>query len=83
MNLIILNFNNRCTVRSTCQQASHSSPRWLSLGSGQQCIDFEQISPDRIPIHQMSKVIIFNSKKQKDKVVFYITILSTYCFTID
>ncbi|KAE9543414.1 hypothetical protein AGLY_002214 [Aphis glycines] len=46
----------RCTVRSTCQKASHSSPRWLSLGTGQQCIDFEQISPDRIPIHQMSKL---------------------------
>jgi len=52
MNTII-----RCTVRSTCQKASHSSPRWLSLGTGQQCIDFEQINPDRIPIHQMSKVI--------------------------
>ncbi|XP_050527512.1 plexin-B [Daktulosphaira vitifoliae] len=46
----------RCTVRSTCQKASHSSPRWLSLGTGQQCIDFEQINPDRIPIYQMSKV---------------------------
>lgn len=48
----------RCTVRSTCQKASHSSPRWLSLGTGQQCIDFEQISPDRIPIRQMSKVFV-------------------------
>ncbi|XP_050438453.1 plexin-B [Adelges cooleyi] len=46
----------RCTVRSTCQKASQSSPRWLSLGTGQQCIDFEQVNPDRIPIYQMSKV---------------------------
>lgn len=46
----------RCTVRSACQKASHSSPRWLSLGTGQQCIDFEQILPDRIPINQMTTV---------------------------
>ncbi|CAH0774149.1 unnamed protein product [Bemisia tabaci] len=46
----------RCTVRSTCQKASHSSPRWLSLDAGQQCIDFEQILPDRIPINQMANV---------------------------
>ncbi|XP_046682902.1 plexin-B isoform X1 [Homalodisca vitripennis] len=46
----------RCTVRSACQKASHSSPRWLSLGTGQQCIDFEQILPDRIPITQMTTV---------------------------
>ncbi|KAL1130244.1 hypothetical protein AAG570_013182 [Ranatra chinensis] len=46
----------RCTIRSACQKASHSAPRWLSLGSGQQCIDFEQILPDRIPINQMTTV---------------------------
>ncbi|KAF2885610.1 hypothetical protein ILUMI_20552 [Ignelater luminosus] len=46
----------KCTVRSACQKASHSSPRWLSLGTGQQCIDFEQVLPDRIPINQMTTV---------------------------
>ncbi|KRT80367.1 hypothetical protein AMK59_8587 [Oryctes borbonicus] len=46
----------KCTVRSACQKASHSSPRWLSLGTGQQCIDFEQVLPDRIPINQMATV---------------------------
>ncbi|XP_015599759.1 plexin-B [Cephus cinctus] len=46
----------RCTVRRACQKASHSSPRWLSLGTGQQCIDFEQVLPDRIPINQMTTV---------------------------
>ncbi|BES90369.1 Plexin B [Nesidiocoris tenuis] len=48
----------KCTVRSACQKASHSAPRWLSYGTGQQCIDFEQISPDRIPIKQMTNVIL-------------------------
>ncbi|XP_030748718.1 plexin-B isoform X2 [Sitophilus oryzae] len=46
----------RCTVRSACQKASHSAPRWLSLGTGQQCIDFEQVLPERIPINQMTTV---------------------------
>nr|CAI5855263.1 unnamed protein product [Callosobruchus analis] len=46
----------RCTVRSACQKASHSAPRWLSLGTGQQCIDFEQVYPERIPINQMTNV---------------------------
>lgn len=46
----------RCTVRRACQKASRSSPRWLSLGTGQQCIDFEQVLPDRIPINQMTTV---------------------------
>lgn len=50
---------SRCTVRNTCQKASQSSPRWLSLGTGQQCIDFEQINPDRIPIDQISEVLYF------------------------
>ncbi|XP_046429444.1 plexin-B [Neodiprion fabricii] len=46
----------KCTVRGDCQKASHSSPRWLSLGTGQQCIDFEQVLPDRIPINQITTV---------------------------
>ncbi|XP_052127793.1 plexin-B [Frankliniella occidentalis] len=46
----------RCTVRDKCQKAAHSSPRWLSVGSGQQCIDFEQVLPDRIPVSQMTTV---------------------------
>ncbi|XP_017776948.1 PREDICTED: plexin-B [Nicrophorus vespilloides] len=46
----------RCTIRGACQKASHSSPRWLSLGTGQQCIDFEQVLPDRIPSNQMTTV---------------------------
>lgn len=48
----------RCTVRKDCQKANRnrSSPRWLSLSTGQQCIDFEQVQPDRIPIKQMTKV---------------------------
>lgn len=46
----------RCTVRNACKKANQSSPRWLSLGTGQQCIDFEQIIPDRLPIHQNSLV---------------------------
>lgn len=46
----------RCTVRGDCQKAVSSSPRWLSLGTGQQCIDFENVLPDRIPIDQMATV---------------------------
>ncbi|XP_014222817.2 plexin-B isoform X2 [Trichogramma pretiosum] len=47
----------RCTVRRDCQKAANrSSPRWLGLGTGQQCIDFEQVLPDRIPIKQMTTV---------------------------
>ncbi|XP_044257639.1 plexin-B isoform X2 [Tribolium madens] len=46
----------KCTVRSACLKASHSPPRWLSLGTGQQCIDFEQVLPERIPINQMTTV---------------------------
>lgn len=45
----------RCTVRSTCQKDT-SAARWLSLGSGQQCIDFESILPDKIPITEVSQV---------------------------
>ncbi|ALC48073.1 plexB [Drosophila busckii] len=59
----------RCTVRSTCQRDTSAS-RWLSLGSGQQCIDFESILPDKIPIteHAQLQLIIrtlpepFNAK---------------------
>lgn len=47
---------NRCTVKSACQKATTSSPRWLAYGSGQQCIDFEQVLPDRIPIAQTAVV---------------------------
>jgi len=46
----------RCTVKSACQKATTSSPRWLAFGSGQQCIDFEQVLPDRIPISQTTVV---------------------------
>ncbi|CAL4133699.1 unnamed protein product [Meganyctiphanes norvegica] len=46
----------RCTVQGACQKATFSSPRWLSFGSGQQCIDFEMILPDRLPIDQMATV---------------------------
>lgn len=45
----------RCTVRSTCQRDTSAS-RWLSLGSGQQCIDFESIVPDKIPIAELTRV---------------------------
>lgn len=45
----------RCTVRSTCQRDTSAS-RWLSIGSGQQCIDFESIVPDRIPITELIQV---------------------------
>lgn len=49
----------RCTVKSACQKATTSSPRWLAYGSGQQCIDFEQVLPDRIPIAQTAVVSFF------------------------
>ncbi|CAG0883073.1 unnamed protein product [Cyprideis torosa] len=42
----------RCTIRGACRNATHGSPRWLNFGSGQQCIDFEQVVPDRIPIKE-------------------------------
>ncbi|XP_001996523.2 plexin-B, partial [Drosophila grimshawi] len=45
----------RCTVRSTCQRDTSAS-RWLSLGSGQQCIDFVSIEPDKIPITELTQV---------------------------
>ena len=43
-------------MRSACQKASQSSPRWLSWSTGQQCIDFEQVLPDHVPINEMSTV---------------------------
>uniref|UniRef100_A0A6P4EIQ6 Plexin-B n=1 Tax=Drosophila rhopaloa TaxID=1041015 RepID=A0A6P4EIQ6_DRORH len=43
----------RCTVRSTCQRDTSAS-RWLSLGSGQQCIEFESIIPEKIPITELT-----------------------------
>lgn len=45
----------RCTVRNACQKDTSAS-RWLSLGSGQQCIDFEMVMPDQIPINQKATV---------------------------
>ncbi|XP_049538871.1 plexin-B [Anopheles darlingi] len=45
----------RCTVRTACQKDT-SAARWLSIGTGQQCIDFEMVAPDRLPIGQMSVV---------------------------
>uniref|UniRef100_T1IKW3 Uncharacterized protein n=1 Tax=Strigamia maritima TaxID=126957 RepID=T1IKW3_STRMM len=46
-----------CTVKATCQNATKSElgrspPRWVSLGS-QQCIDFESVNPDTIPINEI------------------------------
>ncbi|XP_053684363.1 plexin-B isoform X2 [Sabethes cyaneus] len=45
----------RCTVRNECQKDT-STARWLSISTGQQCIDFEMVSPDKIPINQMTIV---------------------------
>ncbi|KAH8283417.1 hypothetical protein KR054_011013 [Drosophila jambulina] len=45
----------RCTVRSTCKRDTSAS-RWLSLGSGQQCIDFESIIPEKIPISELTNL---------------------------
>lgn len=45
----------RCTVRSTCKRDTSAS-RWLSLGSGQQCIDFESIIPEKIPITELTNL---------------------------
>lgn len=46
----------RCTVQSACQKGTQSAPRWLSQYVGQQCIDFEQILPDRIPMDELANV---------------------------
>ena len=45
----------KCTVRGACQRDTSAS-RWLSIGVGQQCIDFEMVLPDKIPINQMAAV---------------------------
>ncbi|XP_055537912.1 plexin-B isoform X2 [Wyeomyia smithii] len=45
----------RCTIRNACQKDTSTS-RWLSISTGQQCIDFETVSPDKIPINQMTTV---------------------------
>uniref|UniRef100_A0A182JEG4 Uncharacterized protein n=1 Tax=Anopheles atroparvus TaxID=41427 RepID=A0A182JEG4_ANOAO len=47
----------RCTVRTACQKDTIGA-RWISIGTGQQCIDFEMVVPDRVPIGQMSVVRI-------------------------
>lgn len=44
----------RCTIRSACQKDT-SAARWLSFG-GQQCIDFESIVPESIPISEVTQV---------------------------
>ncbi|KAF9417011.1 hypothetical protein HW555_005839 [Spodoptera exigua] len=46
----------RCTVQSMCQKGTQSAPRWLSQYIGQQCIDFEQILPDRISMNEVTTV---------------------------
>lgn len=45
----------RCTIRNACQKDTSAS-RWLSLGTGQQCIDFEMVLPNKIPVNQMTTV---------------------------
>lgn len=45
----------RCTIRNACHKDTSAS-RWLSLGTGQQCIDFEMVLPNKIPINQMASV---------------------------
>lgn len=46
----------RCTIQSMCQKGTQSAPRWLSQYTGQQCIDFEQILPDRISMNDVATV---------------------------
>jgi hypothetical protein len=45
----------KCTVRSACQR-DMSASRWLSVSFGQQCIDFENVIPDRLQINQVASV---------------------------
>ncbi|KAF2368826.1 Plexin repeat [Trinorchestia longiramus] len=47
----------RCTVASACENAGFSSPRWLNFRSGQQCIDFEAIDPEGLPINTEATLI--------------------------
>ncbi|CAF4870399.1 unnamed protein product [Pieris macdunnoughi] len=46
----------RCTIQNMCQKGTQSAPRWLSQYTGQQCIDFEQILPDRISVNEVTTV---------------------------
>ncbi|CAG7724457.1 unnamed protein product [Allacma fusca] len=48
----------RCTVRGACKKAMAISPRWLAVGSGQECISFERAQPDRIPVTQLGSVTL-------------------------
>ncbi|XP_043224973.1 plexin-B-like [Amphibalanus amphitrite] len=48
----------RCTVRSECGKADSSSPRWLSIDAGQQCIDMERIEPQHIAIDQQAQIYL-------------------------
>lgn len=50
----------RCTVKAACQNATSvladlSSPRWLSLNT-QQCIDFQSIRPEHLPLTSMTVI---------------------------
>lgn len=45
----------KCTVRSACQRDTSAS-RWLSVNYGQQCIDFENVIPEKLQIGQTSSV---------------------------
>lgn len=45
----------KCTIRNACHKDA-SNQRWLSLGTGHQCIDFEMVLPNKIPINQMTSV---------------------------
>lgn len=50
----------RCTIKSACQNATwsfgdRSSPRWLSLET-QQCIDFQSVIPEHLPLNSMHVV---------------------------
>ncbi|XP_037071066.1 plexin-B-like [Pollicipes pollicipes] len=46
----------RCTVRSECKKALSSSPRWLTIDAGQQCIDMERIEPSQIAVNQQAEI---------------------------
>lgn len=45
----------RCTIRTACQKDASAS-RWLSHGNGQQCIDFEMVQPEKLPIDKVAAV---------------------------
>ncbi|XP_037071029.1 plexin-B-like [Pollicipes pollicipes] len=48
----------RCTVRSECKKALSSSPRWLTIDAGQQCIDMEKIEPSQIAVNQPAEILL-------------------------